>query len=84
MRSYTRPAFITWDDEEDYDHPEVLELEQRIDHARDWFEEVCEILYGKKEFDSTDLENALDELGSHLSCRIPNNDLQVTYKEKSI
>jgi hypothetical protein len=82
MRSYTRPAFLS-EYEDDYEHPKVLELEQRIDHSIEWFEEVCAILYGKKPFDLDDLENCLDELSSHLGCKIPSNNLQVTLNQKT-
>lgn len=58
------------------------EVSQRLDDARDWFQEAIDIMYGKKPFDVGQLENSLDELGAYLNCRIPKNDLQVTIRMK--
>ena len=82
MRSYEMGAFNSWDfEDDDREDPKVLELEQKIDDARDWFSEAIEILYGKRPFDSERLDYCLDEAATYLSYKIPYNDLQIVKKQ---
>jgi len=75
-----------WNFNEEYDdylvNPDLKELNQRLDDAGEWFEEVTDILYGKKAFNLIDLENALDELGSYLKRKIPLNELKLKKDEE--
>ncbi len=69
-------------EEEDYMTPKEMELEQTIDQAADWYDEVLKILYNPFGLDVSRLENALDELSSYLKCNMPKGDIQVTHKSQ--
>jgi hypothetical protein len=68
------------DEFDHYDSSDYQEVSQRLDDASDWFEEVIDILYGKKHFDENRLECALDEISCYLKVKLPNQDLAITMK----
>jgi len=68
-----------WDfvDTEVYSERDYYEVSQKLDDASEWLSEVVDLLYGKKEFNLTDLDNALNELGAYLGVKLPNKEMTV-------
>lgn len=64
-------------DEEEYPSSIYCEEIQRLDDAGEWFEEISDLLYGKKEFNLIEFEKALEKLGEHLKRRLPENKLSI-------
>ncbi len=60
-----------------YSEKDYYEVSQRLDDASEWFSEVVDLLYGKKEFNLSEFENALSELGAYIGVKLPETDMKV-------
>jgi len=70
---YNRGSEWWLDPEFEKSQPTCRECEehyQRIDNAREFFDEITEILYGTKSIDIAKLEFCLDELGHYIGAEI--------------
>lgn len=59
---------------EDYAKPECTlskEAEDRSYYGGEFFEELCDIMYGEESIDEDRLEDILEEIGSYLGRKIP-------------
>ena len=57
--------------------------EQRFDNAREYFDDILRILYGKEKYRIGKLEECIDEVCSALKMKFPNGELQIQKKNKT-
>lgn len=63
-------------------HPEIEELEQRIDEASDYLKDCFMYLYDTHSFNEDKFERSLEELAVRLGCSIPRSEIQVCHKKQ--
>lgn len=74
---YLEPRWLGYEESKGYNESDYYEVSQKLDDAGDWFEEITDFLYGKKEFNVVDFESALNELGAYLNRKLPNKEMTV-------
>jgi hypothetical protein len=72
-----------------YDEPpskcfECAQKENRIDDIKYWFRAVLDQLYGLEEFDTDSLERYAGEAAAYLDMKLPNKNLAVVRKNRTV
>lgn len=72
---------------EDYDHEEWVctrcdDTKEKWEHAKDFFDGIVEMIYGRKKYSPGELENMIDEVCHFFKMRLPQGEISIQAKSK--